>query len=485
MALPQAGAPVPAVPITRFAPSPTGELHLGNARTALFNWLLARGRGGRFLLRIEDTDATRSRTEHATQILDDLRWLGLDWDGDIVVQSARGPVYAEALARLEAAGRAYPCYCTPLEIEVSRRSQLAAGRPPRYAGTCRQLDAHQRAARLAEGRKPTLRFRVPDAGRIAFTDLVHGDQVFECADIGDFVLRRADGSAAFFFSNILDDADSGVSVVLRGEDHLSNTPRQLLIAEALGLRAPSYGHLSLITGADGSPLSKRLGAKTLRELRETGYLPAALVNHLYRLGHSGLGREGAIDGLQDLDALSRAFDTTRLVRSPARFDPAQLESWQKAAVQALTPAAALEWLRPALPAGLDPVAAQGFVDVIRHNLTLPAEVGVWSAVAFGELPPATPAEAALLAEAGPEFFAAAAAALRDRAADLAGGDPAGWKAAAAAIGAATGRKGPALFKPLRLALTGQLQGPELAPLIALMTPARAIARLERLSSGAP
>jgi len=477
MASPQAGAVAPVNPITRFAPSPTGELHLGNARTALFNWLLARGRGGRFLLRIEDTDATRSRTEYATQILDDLRWLGLDWDGDIVVQSARGPVYAEALARLEAAGRAYPCYCTPLEIEVSRRSQLAAGRPPRYAGTCRELDAQQRAARLAEGRQPTLRFRVPDRGRVAFTDLVHGEQIFECADIGDFVLRRADGSAAFFFSNVLDDADSGVTVVLRGEDHLSNTPRQLLIAEALGLRAPAYGHLSLITGADGSPLSKRLGAKTLRELRETGYLPVALVNHLYRLGHSGLGREGAIDGLQDLDALARAFDTTRLVRSPARFDPAQLESWQKTAVQALTPAAALEWLRPALPAGLDPAAAQGFVDVIRHNLTLPAEVAAWSAVAFGELPAPSPADAALLAEAGPGFFGAAAEALRAHGTD--------WKAVTAAVAAATGRKGPALFKPLRLALTGQLQGPELAPLIVLMTPARAIARLERLSSPAP
>jgi glutamyl-tRNA synthetase len=480
MALPQAGASVPAVPITRFAPSPTGELHLGNARTALFNWLLARGRGGRFLLRLEDTDATRSRAEFATRILDDLRWLGLDWDGDIVVQSARGPAYAAALARLEAAGRAYPCYCTPLEIEVSRRSQLAAGRPPRYAGTCRHLDAHQRAARLAEGRQPTLRFRVPDEGHVSFTDLVHGEQRFECADIGDFVLRRADGSAAFFFSNVLDDAESGITVVLRGEDHLSNTPRQLLIAAALGLRAPAYGHLSLITGADGSPLSKRLGAKTLRELREAGYLPTAIVNHLYRLGHSG-----EAEGLQTLDALARAFDTTRLVRSPARFDPAQLESWQKAAVQSLTPTAALEWLRPSLPAGLDPAAAQGFVDVIRHNLTLPAEVGVWSAVAFGELPPPTPAEAALLAEAGPGFFAAAAAALRERSAELAGGDPAAWKATTAAIGAATGRKGPALFKPLRLALTGQLQGPELAPLIALMTPARAIARLERLSSGAP
>jgi len=490
MALPPAGAPAVATPITRFAPSPSGGLHLGNARTALFNWLLARGRGGRFLLRIEDTDRERSRPEFAARIHEDLRWLGLEWDGPVMLQSARGAAYTEALGGLESAGRVYPCYCTPLEIEASRRAQLAAGRPPRYAGTCRDLDAHQRAARVADGRKPALRFRVPDGGRITFTDLVHGEQAFECADIGDFIVSRADGSAAFFFGNVLDDATSGVTQVLRGEDHLSNTPRQLLIAQALGLRAPEYGHLSLLTGADGAPLSKRLGARTLRDLREGGILPLAVVNHLYRLGHSG-----GSDGLHDLATLAREFDTARLVRSPARFDPAQLEAWQKSAVHAMSSSAALEWLRPVLPAGLDPAAAQAFATLLQPNLVYPAEAKDWLAVAFGELPSpgdaaaptdtAAPDEAAILAEAGPEFFAVAADVLRARAEDLAPGAPAAWKAATAEISAATGRKGPALFKPLRLALTGRLHGPELAPLIALMTPARAIARLERLSSRAP
>ena len=490
MALPQAGAPAVATPITRFAPSPSGELHLGNARTAVFNWLLARGRGGRFLLRIEDTDRERSRPEFAARIYEDLRWLGLGWDEPIVLQSARGEAYALALSQLEQAGRVYPCYCTPLEIEANRRAQLASGRPPRYAGTCRHLDAHQRAARVADGRRPALRFRVPDEGRIAFTDLVHGDQMFECADIGDFIVSRADGSAAFFFGNVLDDATSGVTQVLRGEDHLSNTPRQLLIAQALGLRAPQYGHLSLLTGADGAPLSKRQGAQTLRELREAGVLPLAIVNQLYRLGHSG-----GSDGLHDLATLAREFDTARLVRSPARFDPVQLEAWQKAAVHAMPVADALEWLRPVLPAGLDPAAAQAFAALMQPNLVYPAEAKDWLAVVFGELPTpgdaAAPTEAAAateasaLTEAGPEFFAAAADVLRARAEDLALGAPAAWKAATSAISAATGRKGPALFKPLRLALTGRLHGPELAPLIALMTPARAIARLERLSSRAP
>jgi glutamyl-tRNA synthetase len=272
--------------------------------------------------------------------------------------------------------------------------------------------------------------------------------------------------------------------VLRGEDHLSNTPRQLLIAQALGLRAPQYGHLSLLTGADGAPLSKRQGAQTLRELREAGVLPLAIVNQLYRLGHSG-----GSDGLHDLATLAREFDTARLVRSPARFDPVQLEAWQKAAVHAMPVADALEWLRPVLPAGLDPVAAQAFAALMQPNLVYPAEAKDWLAVVFGELPTpgdaVAPTEAAALTEAGPEFFAAAADVLRARAEDLALGAPAAWKAATAAISAATGRKGPALFKPLRLALTGRLHGPELAPLIALMTPARAIARLERLSSRAP
>lgn len=454
--------------VTRFAPSPTGELHLGNARTALFNWLLAHRHGGRFLLRIEDTDAERSKPAFTTQLMDDLRWLGLGWDGEVIAQSARGAVYGEALGRLQAEGRVYPCYCTALEIEVSRKSQLAAGRPPRYAGTCRNLDAAQRAARLAEGRRPTLRFRVPDGGYVEFLDLVHGEQRFACADIGDFIVQRADGSAAFFFSNVVDDALSGVTTVLRGEDHLSNTPRQLLIATALGLAAPVYGHLSLITAADGSPLSKRAGAKSLRELRETGYLPLALVNHLFRLGHST-----DLNDLLELDALARGFEPSHLVRSPARFDPVQLAMWQKHAVHALSPSAAQEWMRAQLPADLDDARVRDFIAAIQPNVLLPGEVTHWVNVVFGDLPAPDEATRIKLADAAPVLTAAA------EAVRLHGTD---WKAVTTQVRERTGRKGPELFKPLRLALTGLDHGPEIAPLLTLMTAARALARLERLSS---
>ena len=457
---------------TRFAPSPTGELHLGNARTALFNWLLARRDGGRFLLRIEDTDAERSKPQFTEQLMTDLRWLGLDWDGEVVAQSARGDVYREALTRLEAAQQVYPCYCTPLEIEVSRKSQLAAGRPPRYAGTCRHLTAAQRDARLAEGRKPTLRFRVPEFGQVEFVDLVHGEQRFACADIGDFIVQRADGSAAFFFSNVVDDALSGVTTVLRGEDHLSNTPRQLLIAQALTLKAPTYGHLSLITAADGSPLSKRAGAKSLRELRESGYLPKALVNHLFRLGHSSDLHE-----LLELDRLAAGFDPAHLVRSPARFDPVQLSVWQKQAVHQLSKEAALAWMRPTLPAGLDEKTAQEFVALMQPNVVLPADLPHWVSVIFDELPAFDDVGRAIIVSAGPDFFVAAVKAVREHGTD--------WKAITTTVREQTGRKGPELFKPLRVALTGLDHGPELAPLLALMTPARAAARLERLSSAAP
>lgn len=454
---------------TRFAPSPSGELHLGNARTALFSWLLARRDGGQFLLRIEDTDAERSKAEFTAQLKDDLQWLGLAWDGEIVEQSKRGDVYRQALDRLAAVGRVYPCYCTPLEIEISRKTQLASGKPPRYAGTCRHLDENQRAAKLAEGRKPTLRFKVPDSGRVEFVDLVHGEQRFECADIGDFIVQRADGSAAFFFSNIVDDALSGVTVVLRGEDHLSNTPRQLMIAEALGLPAPAYGHISLITSADGSPLSKRHGAKSLKRLKEEGYLPLALVNHLFRLGHST-----ELHGLQTLDELARGFDPTHLVRSPARFDPVQLEVWQRDAVHRLTLDESCVWLGAHKPEQVADDAWRAFVQVVQANLILPADVTPWVQAIFDDEIELDDEGRSIITAAGNVFFGAAVTAAGE-----AGND---WKALSQRVKDLTGKKGPELFKPLRYALTGQGHGPELAPLLALLTPERVRSRLARWSA---
>jgi glutamyl-tRNA synthetase len=466
-----------AVPwVTRFAPSPTGELHLGNARTALFNLLLARHGSGRFVLRIEDTDTERSSEVHTAALMQDLRWLGLEWDAGPDRDDGRGPyrqsqraaLYDRYLETLLGQQDVYPCFCTPLELELSRRAQLAAGKPPRYAGTCRSLDAAGRAARAAQVPSATLRFRVPAGERIEFVDFVHGAQSFDSGDIGDFVVRRADGTAAFFFTNAVDDACMGVTHVLRGEDHLTNTPRQLLLLRALGLTAPRYGHVALIVGADGAPLSKRHGAVSLREYRERGYLPAALTNHLFRLGHSG-----APAGLLSLEQMARDFDVAHLGRSPARFDEQQLAVWQKEAVHALSPAAARAWLAPLLPPGLDPAAAGAFVSAVQPNLVLPQDALPWVEIVFGGPPPLAAAGEELVRGAGSSYFSAAAAAAAANDNDLA--------AIAGAVRAATGRKGAALYMPLRLALTGRSDGPELAPLLKAMPPGKARERLVRFA----
>jgi glutamyl-tRNA synthetase len=470
------GEPGPGQAVTRFAPSPTGELHLGNARTALFNLLLARHAGGRLLLRIEDTDAGRSSDEHAVSLMADLRWLGIEWDAGPDREDGRGPyrqsrrgaLYAEQLAVLERAGRVYPCFCSPLELELSRRAQLAAGKPPRYAGTCRELSDAERTARAARGLTSTLRFRVPRGERLTFLDFVHGLQSFLSDDIGDFVVRRADGSASFFFSNAVDDAFMGVTQALRGEDHLANTPRQLLILAALGLPAPAYGHVALIVGADGSPLSKRHGAVSVREYRERGYQPLALLNHLFRLGHSGAG-----PGLLTLGEMAPVFDVKHLGRAPARFDEQQLTVWQRSAVHALPPEAARAWLAPLLPAGLEERAAAAFVTALLPNVVLPEDARPWVEIVFGGPPPLEPAAEAVVRAAGAGYFSAAAAAAAAAGNDL--------PAIAGAVRAATGRKGAELYTPLRLALTGRAHGPELAPLLKAMPPGKARERLVRFA----
>jgi glutamyl-tRNA synthetase len=462
--------------VTRFAPSPTGELHLGNARTALFNFLLARRAGGRFLLRIEDTDAQRSQEAHLAVVLEDLRWLGLDWDAGPARedehgpyrQSQRGPLYARFFEILERQDDVYPCFCTPLELEASRRAQLGSGRPPRYAGTCRELSAEQRRARQAQALPATLRYRVPSRRRIEFLDLVHGPQSFLSDDIGDFVIRRADGTAAFFFCNAVDDASMGVTHVLRGEDHLANTPRQLLLLESLGLRAPSYGHVSLIVGPDGAPLSKRHGATSVREYRESGYRPQALLNHLFRLGHSS-----SEHGLLDLAGMAHAFDPAHLGRASAHFDAQQLRVWQKEAAHRLSADEARAWLTAVLPAGISEPAASAFIAAILPNVVLPEDAQPWARIVFGPPPDLEPEGEGIVRTAGERFFAAATQAATEKGNDL--------PAIAAAVRAATGKKGAQLYMPLRLALTGRGHGPELAPLLKAMPAGEVQARLARFA----
>jgi glutamyl-tRNA synthetase len=458
--------------ITRFAPSPTGYLHLGNARTALFNFLAARSGGGRLVLRIEDTDAERSDERLLGQLLADLHWLGLEWDEGPDVggahgpykQSERGELYAAAVASLRQRDLVYPCFCTPEELQLSRRAQLAAGRPPRYAGTCARLTDDESRRRIEAGAQAAMRFRVPSGRVVEFVDTIHGPQRFASDDIGDFVVSRADGSAAFFLGNAIDDAAMGVTLVLRGDDHLANTPRQILLLEALGLRVPAYGHLPLVLGAAGSPLSKREGAAGLHDLREQGYLPAALRNYLVRLGHTC-----GTDAWLEADAMPAHFDLGRVSHSPARFDEAQLRHWQREAITHSSTVDLVEWLGSRLASLGSAERKAEFVAAVRGNLMFPADADALVRAVSEELaPPDDEARAAMFA-AGGAFFSSAASAWASHAGDV--------KAWTRAVGSVTGRKGAALYMPLRAALTGATHGPELAPLVGLMGSHRVEARL--------
>jgi len=332
-----------------------------------------------------------------------------------------------------------------------------AGKPPRYAGTCRNLSAAERADREARGLRPTLRFAVPNDATVEFVDLVHGPQKFAASDIGDFIIRRVDGTPAFFFCNAVDDAVMGVTHVLRGDDHLTNTPRQLMLLDALQLRRPGYGHVGLLVGADGAPLSKRHGSTSVYEFRERGFLSAAVLNHLFHLGHAS----DADRWLAPAD-MPAHFRPEHLGRASARFDESQLMHWQKEALQRMSTAEIRAWL------GSD--ESPEFIDLVRHNIVLPVDAAPWAAVVHGDLPPLGPEERRVVADAGPGFFSAAVAAFDQSGADL--------KEMTKILKERTGRKGADLFMPLRVALTGQAHGPELAALLQLMTPGTARLRLQ-------
>lgn len=456
---------------TRFAPSPTGLIHFGNVRTALFNVLLARRHGGTFLLRIEDTDLERSREEFVEALKEDLRWLGLYWQEGEGEGGAAGPyrqsqrtaVYDAYLEKLEAQGRVYPCFCSALELEVSRKVQAAAGRPPRYSGKCAHLKPEEVARRKAEGEPHTLRFRMPAEGAITFDDLVRGPQRFACEDIGDFIIRRSDGTYAFFYVNALDDALMGVSHVLRGEDHLANTPRQIAILEALGLPVPRYGHISLIVDSHGAPLSKRSGSLSVQELRELGYFPVAVNNYLARLGH-----HFEHNGLLSLDELAAGFDIANLGRAPARYDRAQLDHWQSLAVQHADEDSLTAWMAPALQGMVPEADMKAFAVAVRANVVFPHDARMWAEAVYADALPVSDDARRVLEEAPPELFRIAADALLE---DM------DFKAFIQRVRLASGLSGRSLFLPLRAALTGQTFGPELPPLFRLMGYERARHRL--------
>jgi len=424
------------------------------------------------VLRIEDTDAERSEEGLLERLLEDLRWLGLEWaEGPDVGgphapyrQSERAAHYTGAVAALEAQGRVYACFCSPEELRLSRRAQLAAGRPPRYAGTCADLSVEEVARRKAAGSRPALRFRVPTGRKVEFTDLIHGEQRFATDDIGDFVILRADGSVAFFLGNAVDDAEMGIGLVLRGDDHLANTPRQIMLLEALGLPVPQYGHLPLLLGANGAPLSKREGAAGLGDLRAQGYLPGALRNYLVRLGHAC-----AAEGWLEADEMARHFDLARSSRSAAHFDEAQLRHWQREAVARASEAELADWLGERLGRVGDATRQAAFIAAVRGNLLFPADVEPLVTVVCDASVVLDDDAAHEVSAAGAEFFEQALTAWRANAPD--------FKSWVRTVGAATSRKGAALYMPLRAALTGHTHGPELAPLVALMGGERVAERI--------
>jgi len=312
----------------RFAPSPTGQLHLGSARTALLNWLFCRSAGGQLVLRIEDTDPVRSKVEFEESILADLHWLGLAWDEGPDIggphgpyrQSARGDIYREHADRLLSEGKAYPCYCTAEELEEKKRRALEESRPPLYDRTCLKLNDEERARLEAAGRRPVLRFRVPSED-VEFTDVIRGRVQFTSQVLGDFIILRSDGSAGFNFSVVVDDATMGITHVIRGEDHLTNTARHIMLFRALGYPLPVFAHHSLLFGPDGTKLSKRHGATTVRQYREAGFLPEAIVNYLALL--SWAPPEG--QEVMRPEELAAAFNLEGLSGSPPIFDRPKLE----------------------------------------------------------------------------------------------------------------------------------------------------------------
>lgn len=450
---------------TRFAPSPTGYLHLGNMRTALFNALIAHHAQGAFLLRIEDTDADRSEDIFMHSLIEDLHWLHLDWQEGIEAggphepyrQSARHEIYKHYYQDLTDKKLAYPCFCSDEHLKLSRKLQVSAGQPPRYDGRCARLSNDEVANKIQKGEPHTLRFKIPLGETIIFKDLVQGDKIFKTDDIGDFIIRREDGSPAFMFCNAIDDSLMGVTHAMRGEDHLTNTPRQLLILKALNLPAPQYGHFALITGSDGGPLSKRNGSQSIRDLREQGIWELALVNYLARLGHTYED-----NSLMSMDELSAKFDIEHLGRAPARFDMNQLLHWQGEVFKNKSVNEIWEWMGEEVHKLVPSEKMQAFVELVSPNVILKKDALIWAQRAFGHdiLFGLEDESKAVLSETDPSFFRHAKQAVEMH--------PHEYAAWLNQLKESSQAKGKQLFQPLRIALMGTLHGPELDKWVALL-----------------
>lgn len=435
----------------RFAPSPTGRIHVGNVRTALLNWLFAERQGGQVLLRIDDTDLARSTKEFEQGIEDDLTWLGLKWH-ERANQSARFDAYERAAEKLKSAGLLYPAYETEDELERKRKIAQATGRPPVYDRAALKLSADERKALEAQGRKPHWRFKL-SGGRKEWVDLVRGPVSIDTASLSDPVLIREDGAFLYTLPSVIDDVDFNITHIVRGEDHVTNSGVQIEIFEALGGPTPQLGHFPLLVGADGEALSKRLGSLSVSELRGQGYEPMAVCSHLAKIGTSD-----PVEARLSFKQLAEEFSFEKIGRAPARFDPEELKRVNAAVLHQTEYAAVRERLAKE---GVD--RGEAFWNAIRANTVLLPEVKAWAHIVDGPIEPLV---------ADPAFASAAAEVLPSGTYDATT-----WSAFTNAVKEKTGAKGKALFMPLRQALTGLDHGPEMAALFPLIGEARARKRL--------
>lgn len=448
---------------TRFSPSPTGLIHLGNARAALFAALMAAQKKGIFILRIEDTDAVRSKEEYVKTLKEDLLWFGIDWqegpdaDGPYgpYWQSQRQNIYAEFYKILEDKKLIYPCFCSDETLMRNRKISLSQGQAPRYSRKCRNLPAKEIEEKISRGEQAAWRFKVPSKQTISFNDFVKGTQNFQSDDIGDFIVRRKDSTAPFLFCNAIDDALMKVTHVMRGEDHVANTPRQIMILNALQLPIPKYGHLSLILGDDGAPLAKRHGSYSLHDMKKQGYLAAALMNYLARLGHTYQSQD-----LLNFNELAHQFDAGTLSQSPARFDLSQLKYWQKISVLKLMPREFWMWLGEDIQNRIPMDKQVLFESIIKKNILFPSDASDWSHILYQKNMMINDEEKKWITEANDVFFIEAEKSFKEHKPNL--------KNLLNDLKAKLGISGKKLFMPLRVALTGKTDGPELAQLFELL-----------------
>ncbi|MDR7246807.1 MULTISPECIES: glutamate--tRNA ligase [Priestia] len=478
----------------RYAPSPTGHLHIGNARTALFNYLFARNQNGKFIIRIEDTDQKRNIEGGEESQLRYLKWLGIEWDESIDVggeygpyrQSERTEIYQKYTEELLEKGLAYHCYCTSEELEKEREEQQANSQMPRYSGKCRNLTAEQRAELEAEGREPSIRFRVPSNTEIKWNDIVKDEVSFESEGIGDFVIVKKDGTPTYNYAVAIDDYLMKMTHVLRGDDHISNTPKQILVYEALGWTPPVFGHMTLIVNENRRKLSKRDESiiQFIEQYKELGYLPEALFNFITMLGWSPVGEEEIFSKEQFIEI----FDPARLSKSPALFDTSKLrwmnnqymkkldlEEVVALSVPHLVKAGKVEETRDAETEQW----VRDLVALYQEQMSFGAEIVELTEMFFKkEIDYSEEAKAVLAEEQVPEVlkaFAEEISSLEEFSADE-------IKAATKAVQKATGQKGKKLFMPIRVATTGETHGPELPKAISLLGKETVLARLESIYS---